>query len=132
MTPDKTGAAEEKKRYLGLLGLSMRAGKLAFGTDRVTDAVRAKRRAALVFLSAAASENTKKRVLNCCSYHGVPCRLIGENGEEIGRAIGRTGEISAVALLDKGFAKALSAYGVPPDQSAGEKRNIEGKAGKQA
>ena len=51
----------------GMLGLAMRAGKLACGESKAAEAIRGGR-AELVLLSADASDNTEKRFLNMTQY----------------------------------------------------------------
>lgn len=97
----------DERKPLNMLGLAMKAGKLAFGTDRVTDCVRAGKNIYLVLISSDASENTKKRISNCCKYYDVAYEMINYTGDMIGKAIGKTSDISSVALTDRGFADAI-------------------------
>ena len=60
-----------------------------------------------VFLACDASENTKKRVGNCCTYYEIPLYLSPLTGAELGSAIGRTGITAAVGITDMGLADAL-------------------------
>lgn len=97
-----------KRKLLNMLGLAMKAGRLAFGTDRVTDAVRSGRSVRLVITASDISDNTGKRVRNCCEYYQTECLGSEATGEEIGRAIGKLCEISTVAVLDRHFAEAVA------------------------
>ena len=82
----------------------MRAGKLQSGEFSVLEAVRHKK-AELVIISEDASDNTKKKFSDKCSYYNVPMIFFG-NKEVLGHAIGKDVRTS-LAVLDEGFAKTL-------------------------
>lgn len=88
----------------GMIGMAMKAGKLASGEFATEKAVKTGK-AALVIVSAAASENTKKKFRNMCDYYRVPVYFFGEK-EELGHAIGKEFRAS-LAVLDEGLAKAI-------------------------
>lgn len=96
----------DDRKLLNMLGLAMKAGRLVFGTDRVTDCVRSGKKIYLVLISSDASENTRKRLNDCCKYYDTVHKTIPPTGEIIGKAIGKTNDISAVALTDRNFADA--------------------------
>ena len=101
----------EQKKFAGLLGIAMKAGKVTAGTELVTDAIRAgspKKCPQVVFLASDASENTKKRVTNCCGYYEIPLHAVTLTTGMLGAAIGKSGAISAVGITDKGLADALT------------------------
>ena len=91
-------------KFLSLLGLSKRAGKLAAGEVAAEQAVRGKQ-AYLLILSEDASKNTKKKFRNSAAYYELPLAEIGTK-EELGRAIG-TDMRSIIAVTEEGFAKKL-------------------------
>lgn len=88
----------------GMIGMAMKAGKLASGEFATEKAVKTGK-AALVIVSSAASENTKKKFRNMCDYYRVPVYFFGEK-EELGHAIGKEFRAS-LAVLDEGLAKAI-------------------------
>lgn len=94
-------------KFIGMLGLAMRAGKLTVGTEQVFVAM-AKGRIKLVVASAMASEGTKKKIRTKCEYYGV--RLISADIEigELGRMLGKTYAPACVGVCDENFAKALT------------------------
>ena len=59
----------------------------------------------LVIVSREASDNTKKKFANMCTYYEVPICIFG-NKEELGRAMGKEMRAS-LAVTDQGFAKAM-------------------------
>ena len=91
-------------KFLSLLGLCKRAGKLSAGEVAAEQAVRGKQ-AYLLILSEDASKNTKKKFRNSAAYYELPLAEIGTK-EELGRAIG-TDMRSIIAVNEEGFAKKL-------------------------
>lgn len=91
-------------RVISLIGLSMKAGKIASGEFATEKAVKTMK-ACLVIVSIEASENTKKQFRNMCSYYQVPYAEYGGK-EELGRAIGKEFRAS-LAVTDENLAKAL-------------------------
>ena len=91
-------------KFLSLLGLCKRAGKLAAGEVAAEQAVRGKN-AYLLILSEDASKNTKKKFRNSAAYYELPLAEIGTK-EELGRAIGADMR-SVIAITEEGFAKKL-------------------------
>ena len=91
-------------KFLSLLGLCKRAGKLAAGETAAEQAIR-KKQAALLILAEDASKNTKKKFTNSAAYYGLPLAEAGTK-QELGRAIGAE-ERSIIAITEEGFAKKL-------------------------
>ena len=88
----------------GMIGMAMKAGKVTSGEFATEKAVKTGK-AALVIVSEAASENTKKKFRNMCAYYQVPIYFFGEK-EELGHAIGKEFRAS-LAVLDDGLTKAI-------------------------
>lgn len=82
----------ERDAFFSMLGIAMRAGQLSFGEDGVRKAI-ATGAAALVLLDSGASDNTKKRMHDSCTYYGV--RLAETAAGRLGEAVGRPGRMSA-------------------------------------
>ncbi|MBO4229755.1 MAG: ribosomal L7Ae/L30e/S12e/Gadd45 family protein [Clostridia bacterium] len=101
-----------RKRRLGsLLGLARKAGKVIAGTERVREEIRSggnPGKICLVLLAADSSANTRKRVVNCCSYYHKACLVCDLDTDSMGTAIGKAGSISAVGITDQGLAEALA------------------------
>ena len=75
----------QNKAY-GMIGMAMKAGKVASGEFATEKAVKSGK-AALVIVSETASENTKKKFRNMCDYYKVPICFFGEK-EELGKSRG--------------------------------------------
>ena len=94
----------DSKKIYSLLGLCMRAGKLRGGEMAVEDTIRSGN-AFLVIVSEDASDNTKKKFRDKCSFYKVPIVFFG-NKNELGHAIGKDVRTS-LAITDKGFSESL-------------------------
>ena len=92
------------KKACGMLGLAMRAGKVASGEFATEKAVK-EYRAYLVIVASDASENTQKKFRNMCQYYKVPY-LVFETKEELGSIIGKEYRAS-LAVGDKNFAEVI-------------------------
>ncbi len=93
-----------QNKIYSMIGLAMKAGKIASGEFSTEKAVK-QGSAALVIVSEEASDNTKKKFRNMCTYYQVPVYFFGEK-EVLGHAIGKEFRAS-LAVLDSGFAKAI-------------------------
>lgn len=92
-----------------MLGLCKRAGKLSVGTPQVTACIRS-HQALLVLLTSDAAPNAVKRIHDSCESHSVQLLTVMYTKAEIGAAIGQTGEVATVAVLDHNFKKAILNY----------------------
>jgi len=89
---------------MNLIGLAKKAGRAAGGEFATEQAVKSGK-AFLVIVAEDASDNTKKKFGNMCSFYKVPiCFYQDKNA--LGHAIGK--EIRAsLAILDEGFAEGI-------------------------
>ena len=91
-------------KILSFIGLGARAGKLIYGSEAGSRAVRCGK-AYLVIVANNASENTKKLMTDKCSSNNVKlCRY--STAEELGGAVGK-GRVSVVCIKDKDFADSV-------------------------
>ena len=90
-------------KFMNLLGLCMRAGRIVTGEDACIKAIRAQQ-AQLAILDGSASDNARKALSDACNYRSVP--LLETDPDQLGRAIGKNNR-KAVVVTDAGFAKAL-------------------------
>ncbi len=97
---------ERNDKLKGMLGLARKAGRLAAGTQLACDAVRAGT-CNLMLLASDTSENSRKRVLNCCKFYHQKITVTEIGRADLAHCIGRSGYVSAVAILDPGFAAAI-------------------------
>ena len=95
-----------QNRVFSMIGLAMKAGYVQSGEFCTEKAIRAGK-ADLVILSEDASENTKKKFSNMCSYYQVPLYFFGKK-EETGHSIGK-GMRASIAVTDEGFSRSIIA-----------------------
>ena len=90
---------------LGVLGISRKAGKLAFGEEQVRDMV-ASGKCRVIFLSNDAGDATRRKV----ERHDirVPILTLPWDKETIGNAIGIKRECTVCAINDIGMANAIA------------------------
>ncbi len=87
-----------------LIGLAQKAGMVRSGEFSVEKSVKGGL-SCLVLLADDASENTKKKFSNMCSFYHVPIEFYSSK-EQMGAAIGRDLR-SVVSVEDDGFANAM-------------------------
>ncbi|WP_289100221.1 ribosomal L7Ae/L30e/S12e/Gadd45 family protein [uncultured Catenibacterium sp.] len=91
------------KQVASLLGLAMRARKLATG-ERALKSIQSDK-AHLVLIASDASDNTKKKYIDKCTYYQVDYYIAGTS-EELSNSVGKVNRM-AIAVLDAGFAKSM-------------------------
>lgn len=91
-------------KVLSLIGLSKKAGKLKSGEFSVEEEIK-KRKAKLVVVALDASDNTKKKYKDMCSFRNIPIYLYSEK-TTLGKWLGSE-ERAAVAITDDGFARSI-------------------------
>lgn len=94
----------KQNKILSLIGLAMKAGRVVSGEFSTENAVK-EGKACLVLVSEEASDNTKKKFQNMCTYYRVPIYLYGTK-IELGRAMGKEFRAS-LAITDAGFSNAI-------------------------
>ena len=92
------------KKIYSMLGMAMKAGKVASGEFSTEKSVKSGH-AYLVIVSEDASNNTKKMFTNMCKFYEVPRYLFGTK-EELGYAIGKEMR-SSLAITDENFARSI-------------------------
>ena len=84
-----------EQKINGLLGLAVRSGKIAMGTENCLNAVRTGT-ALCVLVDEGVGPNTLKRVRDACGFYKVPCFELGER--QMDSAMGRNGLMTAAML----------------------------------
>ncbi|MBE6543810.1 MAG: 50S ribosomal protein L7ae [Ruminococcaceae bacterium] len=96
-----------KNKFLGLIGMAAKAGKLTYGSSLVRAKIQGRQKPNLVILSSDSSDNTKKRIINCCTYYSCKIMVAEEDSDTLGHITGREGPISCIAVNDEGFSTAI-------------------------
>ena len=90
-------------KIFNLIGLATRARKIISG-EELMDAIR-KKKVSLVILASDASENTRKRYSDKCSFYGIDLITV-ENSFKLNQAIGKANRM-AIGINDEGFKKSI-------------------------
>ena len=94
----------KQDKILSLLSLATKAGRTKSGGFQTEQAVKTGT-AFLVIVTEDASENTKKKFRNMCSFYEVPIYFYGEK-DTLGHAMGKEFR-TCTAVIDAGFADGL-------------------------
>ena len=95
-----------ENKFLSMLGLCRRAGGTIIGTPLVTKAL-PRGQVKVVFYSSLASDNTKKRITDKCSYYNTKCIKIDTPPEFLGKMLGKEGVACVVGVTSDSFSKQL-------------------------
>ena len=97
----------KRDKVLSLIGLAMKAGKCVSG-ETMTESETKSGKAKFVIVAGDASENTKKKFTNMCTFYKVPMYLYGTK-DELGAAMGKEFRAS-LAVNDRGLAAAIQKH----------------------
>lgn len=93
-------------KILGALGLALNAGGIAIGSEAVTQAI-SKGKARIVFIASDISGNTKDKLLQKLIYTQTKHIFLPCNMTVLSQKLGKSGLVSAVALVRPGFEKII-------------------------
>jgi len=99
-----TDVAKDAGHLLQVLGLAVRAGRVALGHDAVLKSIQTGR-SQLVLVASDAGSNSAKKYRDKCTYYETPVAFVVDR-ESLGKACGKPNAV-AVSVLDAGFAKSL-------------------------
>ena len=94
-----------RNKALSLIGLASRARKVSSGEFSVEKAIKSYN-AFLVIIAEDASDNTKKKFSDMCSYYETPI-IFYSSKDELGHCIGKEYRAS-LAILDENFAAGIT------------------------
>lgn len=89
---------------LGLIGLAMKAGKVAFGADSVEESIE-KRKVKLIIVSEDSSERTKNKFTKLCEKYNLPI-IVDGNIDELSKTIGKNNK-AIIGIKDINFANSI-------------------------
>ena len=95
-----------KQRLSGMLGFATRAGKTVVGTDLVCRAMPGGK-VKLVVISCGASDSTKKKLTVKSEFYGIKSLVADMDTEELGRVVGKTSSVVAVAVTEEMFSREI-------------------------
>ncbi len=96
----------DTKKALSMIGLCKKAGRIVSGVPIVCDAMR-DGKVSLTVYAAKAAENSVKRITDKAKSYETEVAALDVSPEELGHAIGKTGAVAAVGIIDAGFAAAI-------------------------
>lgn len=93
-------------KFLSLLGIARRSGKLSLGHDAAISAI-VKNKAKLCIISSEGSDRLKKEMSHACSFEdkNIPVLITKYETVELSKAIGS--KAAVITVDDEGFAKTL-------------------------
>lgn len=94
------------KQLLFSIGLARKAGKVIVGTDAVCDEIR-KNKVAIVLSASDISDNTKKKISDCCTYYHTELHFCEMTKDELGHAIGKP-FAACIGITDPNLALLIS------------------------
>ncbi len=95
-----------KQRLSGMLGFATRAGKIIVGTDLVCRAMPSGK-VKLTVISCEASDSTKKKLTVKSEFYGIKSITADIDTEELGRVVGKSSSVAAVAVTEEMFAREI-------------------------
>lgn len=93
------------EKILGMIGLAKRAGAVSCGEMLCSESIK-KRKARLVIIAEDTSDNSKKSIINSCTYYKTPY-IIFSTKELLGRYTGGSVR-SVISINDNNFAKSIN------------------------
>ncbi len=126
----------ENDPVLGVLGLSLRAGKLAYGDEQVRVLCEDKK-ARCVFVAGDAGSGIQKKAAQYAGKAGIPCVTLTQSKNVLGRALGKT-DCAVCALSDIGLAASVmrrlaaanDVYAKDAEQLEEKNKRIQSRKGK--
>ncbi len=95
-----------ERRFFGMLGFAMRAGRILLGTDTVCDSLK-RGNVKLVIISDGASDGAKKKIFRKCDFYGINAVSVDASPEAFGEALGKPYAPVVIGIADEGFAREL-------------------------
>ena len=91
-------------KIYSMLGLAMKAGKIAYGTDMCIERIKS-REVRLLIIAENLSENSKEKMIKIAETYHISIVVFGEI-DVISHSIGKENK-GVIAILDDGFAKKI-------------------------
>lgn len=98
---------KENRRFFGMLGFAMRAGKVIIGTDTVCKRMSVSGAVHLVVAASDASDSTKKKLLTKSEFYNIPAIVTRLRSSELGDLLGKSYAPCALGITDGNFAKEI-------------------------
>ncbi len=117
LTPEQLEKLKNEK-IMSMLGFAAKAGKLACGADKVCDEIRRHgvpdldetgkvHGIGIVIIASDASANTKKRIINACTYYNIGYTVSKISSDGLSARLGKMSATAVCATFDRGFADGI-------------------------
>ncbi len=108
MTSNGNGETKDiSKRFLSMLGIARKAGKVICGTALICEAMRKKKKPCLVIIACDVSENTRKTLVFKSEFYKIKAIASDVTKDELSHVVGKDCIIAAVAITDVSLAAEL-------------------------
>ena len=97
----------DRQRFLSMIGLAKRAGKVICGTPMICEAMKKRQKPALVIIACDASEKTRNKLLFKSEFYEIKAIVSEATKDELSQIVGKECDIAATAITDEGFAAEL-------------------------
>ena len=108
----------KSEKIISMLGFAAKAGKLTCGADKVCDEIRRHgvpdldetgkaSGIGIVVIANDASANTRKRIVNACTYYNIGYITAKISSDELSAKIGKMSTTAVCATFDRGFADGI-------------------------
>ena len=99
--------AKNTEKFLSMLGLCRRAGRVVIGTPLVTGSLPSGK-VKIVYYTYDASSNTKKRITDKCKFYNVNSVMVEIPSERVGKMVGMNAPVCVIGVTDDNFSKQLN------------------------
>ena len=97
--------SDASRALLFSLGLCAKAGKLIYGVPMVCEALKKQKSVVAVFSAADNSQNSTKRLVDRCTFYGVPLYTLDVDGDALAAAVGKGARLAALAVTDQNLCR---------------------------
>ena len=115
------------RRFYGMLGFAMRAGKVLFGTDTVCKKMSVRGAVRLVIVASDASASTKKKMTNKSEFYSIPVIVAQADSGELGRLLGKSFAACVLGISDEKFAEEIRKAHAESDSDGQREQTIQRK-----
>ena len=95
---------DRENKVLGLIGISAKAGKIAFGSESVIETIE-KNKAKLVIVASDSSDKTKENIAFKCEKNNIPIVTFGSI-DKLSHAIGKDNK-AVICIKDKNLSEEI-------------------------
>ena len=97
----------DNTKLYSYIGLAKKAGKTVVGIDGIVNAMKC-HKGLLVIMAADVSDNSRKMIMDKCSYYNAQLEVFGDKAR-LGHCIGG-GDTAAIAIADKNLKRLITQY----------------------